>query len=469
MAIAKLPDGLPSTAAYGREILGLSRPSRPAPLERQQTSWRCPDGIHRRASLYRMPALPVYACVSPGGPAVSVQRYRDDTRDWRKISQKAVAEHFASLEAAMTENVLQKIPAGIRTKSEHGKHSDALRQLEGLLSAVGIGNLQACHEKAYWAPGFLDPQGSVSVTNVRSPISRLITATPDISSLDPKGDGVPQLKICADVCPLAACHELALARGRRRVALVRFSAIEDRRSLLPCLTDYRDTQLFVQTTYLQALQDMPKHIHADPIQSLDAGDIIYTTDVSMLRGPLCDGAPWLKDVPVFDVLWAALQRTPRCDDQGQYARIGEKAAMAKTIDRIFACAAAAEVDVLVFPPPGVGGAASCRHPAEDAGDLLRKAILEHAKFVPKVYVCQEYPGQLHNVWSPFATALENFREPIEHRELVPLVASPYIRPGWQPRKQKESNFVHLRSGLRRPLSARSGPSSLGNVGNAIVC
>jgi hypothetical protein len=95
----------------------------------------------------------------------------------------------------------------------------------------------------------------------------------------------------------------------------------------------------MQTTYLQALHDMHKHLHSDPVEALDAGGLIYTTDVAMLRGPLRDGAPWLSDVPLLDVIWVALQRNPRSDDQGQYARIDEKALVTSTIDRIFACAA----------------------------------------------------------------------------------------------------------------------------------
>merc|ERR1711957_755076 len=101
---------------------------------------------------------------------------------------------------------------------------------------------------------------------------------------------------------------------------------------------------------------------------------------------------------------------------------------------------------------GVGGAACCRHPAEDAGDMLRKAALQYAKIVPTVWVCQEYAGQLHSAWAPFAASLARFREPIEHRELVPIAASPYIRPGWEAKRKKQP----LRPGnpLRAPASAR---------------
>lgn len=369
----------------------------------------------------------------------------------------------------MTDNALRGTRAGIRTEKSHGQHSNALLQLEGLVSAVTVGTLQACHEKSYWAPSFADARGNATVEDVRSPMSRLVTTTPDISSLEQRNDIAPELKICSDMSPLAACQELAMAGGRRRVALVRFSPAGDRRSLMPCLTDHREAQLFMQTTYLQALQDMPRHLHADPVQALEDGALIYTTDVAILRGRLQDGASWLEDAPVVDVLWVALQRNPRGDDQGQYARIDEKALVASTLDRIFACAAVNDADAIVFPPLGVGGAAGCRHPAEDAGDLLRKAVLEHAKIMPKVWVCQEYPGQLHSTWAPFAAALASFREPIVHRELVPMVASPYVRPGWQPKK-KGTPRLNSRFGGRPPLSARGEADAvLGSAGRAIVC
>jgi len=454
-SIARSPDGLPSTAALGREVLGLSQKCRPAVAERQQSSWRCPGGAQRRAPLYRSPLLPVYASSAPGAQGVSIQRYRDDTRDWRKLPPEDIVRLLRDLESAITQNCLRGIPAGIRTEKTHGQHSDALQQLEGLVSAVVVGTLQACHESLYWAPSTSDARSIVQVDVVRSPMSRLFVASPDISSLSPREGVTAELKVCADVNPLAACQ--ALAGGGRRVALVRFSPAGDRRSLLPCCTDHRESQLFTQTTYAQALMDMPRHLHTDPVQALDAGGLIYTTDVSVLRGPLQDGAPWLADAPLVDVLWVALQRNPRSDDQGQYARIEEKALAASTIDRIFACAAINQADAIVFPPPGVGGAVGCRHPAEDMGDLLRKAILQHSKIMPTVHVCQEYPGQLQSAWTPFAAALENFRQPIEHRELVAMAASPYVRPGWEPKRKK---------GTPRCIGT---PRGLGAAGRSIAC
>merc|ERR1712232_44349 len=188
-------------------------------------------------------------------------------------------------------------------------------------------------------------------------------------------------------------------------------------------------------TYLEGLQNIRKHLHGDPIQLLESGALIYTADVSILRGPLEDGATWLTDPARVDVCTVALQRNPRCDDQGQYARTDEKAHAVEAIDRALACAAAQGVDALVLPPPGIGGAAGCRHPAADIGDIIHKAIARYGKHIPRFYVCQDYPGQLHaaGCWETFVTAVERGRDPLVHPGLVPLAASPYIRPGWAKR------------------------------------
>lgn len=427
--------------------------------------------------LYRNPVLPVLTSALPGGHCISIPKYRDDTRDWRKLPPDSIAKHLAELEAAITEHALHGVPAGLRNEKLRGKHSDFLKQLEGLVAAVAVGTLQACHEMSYWAPSFGHSDGFEQISEMRMPMSRLYKATPATSSIG-EARSTPELRVLADANPLSTCEELALKPGLPpRVALVRFTAAGDRRSLTPSLTDHREAQMFTRTTYLQALLDMERHLHTEPVATLDAGGLIYTTDVSILRGPIQGGAKWVADAATIDVIWVALQRVPMSDSQGQYARLEEKAAVAATIDRIFACAAANGVDALVFPPPGVGGAAGCHHPAEDAGDLLRKAYLQHANIIPTVCVCQEYPGQVHSAWEPFAAALQRFRAPIYHHELVPMTASPYIRPGWEAKKEKKKKGVpscvsaglEARSRLGPPMSARGDTAVLGSTGRAIVC
>lgn len=249
---------------------------------------------------------------------------------------------------------------------------------------------------------------------------------------------VPDILALPDLDPIAACQRCREG-GHARVAVVRFTAAGDNRDReKPALGDHREQGLLLRTTYFKALQDMPRHIHGCPSEAVEEGGLIYTPDVAILRGPLESGALWLAEPSCVDVIWVALQRNPRCDDQGQYARVSEKARMVESIDMIFACAAAHDVDTLIFPPPGLANS-GCHHPAADSGDLIRKAAYEYARHIPRVRVCREYGEQVGASWSTFAAAVSGGREPIQHRELVPLTVSPYIRPGWEekpPRARK---------------------------------
>lgn len=414
--------------------------------------------------------LPVYAGVLPGGQMVSVQKYKDDTRDWRKLHPHDIMLHFADLEAT----IRVKVPVFDTTRGQTSDDLGSRPQIEGLIAAVAVGILQACNEHMYWSPCFEDVE-AVMHDDLRLPMSRLVLASnlPDIAALE-QHDQQMQVNIRADTSPLAECQMLAAGPARLRVALVRFTAAGDQRSLIPSLNEHREAQLFLQTTYLQALHEMQRHLHADPVQALDSGGIICTHDVSIVRGPLEGGAVWLDQAPLIDVLWVSLQRNPRQDDQGQYARTEEKARVVETIDRVFKYAAATGIDALVFPPLGVCGQAACNHPAADAGDLLRKATLEYGRLVKHVSVCQEYTGQLHDQWPVFAAALESGRKPIEHRELVPLSASPYLRPGWMDKKKRPPSFRStLASSSNRSghcaSSQQTSKAVLESAGRAIAC
>ncbi|CAE8583173.1 unnamed protein product, partial [Polarella glacialis] len=272
---------------------------------------------------------------------------------------------------------------------------------------------------------------STEVRVTKQPSSTVYPNVPNLSDRKPKGQGPAEIHVSEDKDSCSIAQEIVQGSSGVRVGLVCFTAHgEPPSGQTPDLGEPREASLYLRTTYLQALQDMPRQLHADVGDVLAAGSVVLTQDVCILRGPVQDGARWLPDPVRVDVLTAAIQRHPRCDVQGQYARIAEKADVAKTVDHIFACAAANDVEVLIFPPLGVNGAAGCHHPAADAGDLLRKAILEHGQHVPRVWVCQEFPGQLKSSWATFASAVRSGREPLEHRELVPLTASPYLRPGW---------------------------------------
>eukprot|EP00450_Noctiluca_scintillans_P025125 CAMPEP_0194511174 /NCGR_PEP_ID=MMETSP0253-20130528/42766_1 /TAXON_ID=2966 /ORGANISM="Noctiluca scintillans" /LENGTH=470 /DNA_ID=CAMNT_0039354487 /DNA_START=35 /DNA_END=1444 /DNA_ORIENTATION=- len=390
-------------------------------------SWRC-SSKKCQASLYRDPVLPVQVGELPGGSVISVQRYKDDTRDWRKLDTKSVEAHFQAIDKMFAE--LHEGFHGPSTRLypvRERKPHDA-RDHEGLMTAIAVGTLQAIIEGSYWAPSFHHAD-RVVCDDIRVPMSRIFRTDGSIDGVRPRLEGPPELTLSHDMGPIDMCRAVASDPRKPRVALVRLTAIGDQYSGQPVLADFREAQLFLRTTYLHALQEMPRHLHGDPNLALEDA-IVHTSDVSILRGPLSDGGAWLADPPRVDVIWAALRRHPRSDHQGQYARIAEKASVAETVDRIFSCAVMHDIDTLVFPPLGVGGASGCHHPAADAGDLLRKAILAHGQHITRVCVCQEHVGQLKHLWPTFAQAVETGRNPIEYRELVSLVASPYLRPGW---------------------------------------
>jgi len=445
---------------------------------------RCRGAVQRRQQqprgprLYREPALPVYLRDEPGGSMISLRRYQEDTRDWRKLHPREILRYFTDLDASLQtpRNPKLYITSTRRPEEEN-------KNFEGMMAAVAIGNLQACGEGTYWAPCF--EEGSTECRNIRAPMSRAFSSPPDISKLEARHEGPPSISVSAESTPLAVCQDLASETPHPHVALVRVVPLGDARAVsVGALGDFREAQLHLRTTYLQALHDMPRHLHADPAQSLEAGALIYTTDVQVLRGPMEAGAPWLEQRPRMDIIAVGIQRHPRCDDQGQYARIAEKAHMAKIVDSIFACAAAHDVDVLVFPPLGVGGAGGCHHPAEDVGDLLRKAAFAHSHLVPRVRVCKDYRDQVHGDWAAFAAAASEGRAATEHRALVPLTASLYLRPGWgELTSSVAATLRHTKgrptfrslsgSGRRLPDLRCTRPSpqaaSLGTAGRAIAC
>jgi len=378
------------------------------------------QGAPRRCPLFRDPVLPVRrGCEEGHGPpgrAVSVARFKDDTRDWRKLKVADVLKHMAVLDGELKQ--LESSFSGVAPHLyPHDRRSlGILEDREGLLTAIVVGILQACNLGSYWTPSFED--GNAKVTSgIRVPMSQLVTEIPDTSGLEARFPSEPSINVLQHG-PLQICCDIAAETHRlpQRVALVRFTAVGDSAGLQPVLRDSRASELFLRTSYAAALQDAARHIHADPMQAVDDGGVVYTSDVTILRESVEQGAAWTASSVQFDVIWAALPRHPSIDSQDQYAKISEKADIMERIDMIFACAAIRGIEVLIFPPLGVGGAAGCHHPASDAGDLLRKACLVHAPTVPRIYVCQDHPAQIRPAtWDVFTQAVRNGRPPISLR------------------------------------------------------
>lgn len=356
----------------------------------------------RKNLLYRQARLPVLVGSEPSANVVSLAKYQEDTRDWRKLQPQEIRQQFTSLLGSVTR--MDCRPA--RLASAHEK-ADVSHQCEGLMTAIALGTMQAQSHGSYWA-------------------------SPDTPGLEPQSQCAPEITVSADCDPLDACTELASHGGPSRIALVRFTAAGDPQQTQPILSNFREAQLFVRTTYLHALAEMTKHTHEDVGRALAGGGLIHTTDVSILRGSVEEGAPWLAEAPQVDVLWVSLRRSPQHDENGQrYAHIVDRNHTRAALESIFRCAAMRGVEVLVLPAPGSGGTQHCYHPARDVGALLRETLLLHGKFVPRVQICRDFEGQpFGHWWKSFESALEGPKaRETDQREA--LVMSMHLRKGWE--------------------------------------
>lgn len=339
----------------------------------------------------------------------NVSKWRGEIRDWRKLNCEATAEEWQELQESAP---APKTPRLYSTHLRLDPEAIQRRQmrLEQLLNAVAVGNLQACEEGTYWTPSFT--ARTRSSQPVRCPLS---------SAFAPRraAKAAPaRLEVVHDQDMLQICRMCAL-RGQR-TALVHLVPNGEERALP--LRELRDCQLYLRTTYLHALSEMPRQMHQDPKEVLKDGCIIHTAHVTILRGDLKDGAQWTEPAEI-EVLTAAVQRTPLGDGHEQYARIREKAQVSKTIDDIFSSAAQWGIEVLVFPPLGVNGApAGCYHPPADAGQLLRHAAAAGGDV--QVYVAKQQLGPLIG-WASFADAVTNGRAALKREAPVPLHLSPY--------------------------------------------
>merc|ERR1740130_1299363 len=105
-------------------------------------------------------------------------------------------------------------------------------------------------------------------------------------------------------------------------------------------------------------------IDAPVNEAIDMGGLIYTPGVGILRGPLDKGALWYNSAPRVDVIWVGLPPRPQLAEQSQYACEQDRAAAGRVIERVFAWAAALDVDCLIMPPLGCG-THGCMHPHLD--------------------------------------------------------------------------------------------------------
>jgi len=317
------------------------------------------------------------------------------------------------------------------------------------LLSIGLftGTAQACMHGWYWAPSAGCPGASkVDCQHLTRPCSRL--HLPDKIPLLPSIKAVDDAEVritCA-----ANCHPLDLgarmmSRTGSRVAVVRYTSMRDPRNEPPTAspgqppksvryTHCREDQIFFRTTYWQAFERMKCDINGNVGDALDLGGIIYTPGVGMLRGPLEEGALWYQEPPRADIIWVALPPRPQLAEQDQYAQDRDRNSMTRIVDRVFHCAAAAGVDVLVMPPLGCGSH-GCQHPSLDVADIIHRTAQRYAQHIPQVCIGSDLPlhfasdGSVTNTWwDTFAEAVTNGRPNISSCPMPTIIpAYPKLR------------------------------------------
>ncbi|CAE8630986.1 unnamed protein product, partial [Polarella glacialis] len=199
----------------------------------------------------RQPLLPVLAGHSPSAGVVSVDRYREDGRDWRKLQPNEIARQLMACSLPVLKFVKPVKGVELRGSVTAAAMAPPLQRRQGIMAAVATGLLQALKEGSYWAPGF-DVPNAVECTGVLAPMSR-ISPLPDLGR-DCDESRMPELSCSSSSHPLEVCQKLALHEEQHRVALVQFTATGEPSSSLLDFGRYQEheAKLLLQTTFLQA-------------------------------------------------------------------------------------------------------------------------------------------------------------------------------------------------------------------------
>jgi len=384
----------------------------------------------------RKPILPVVSGHYPSAGVVSINRYNEDGRDWRQLMS---SEIMVGLMATSMPPLRSETKGWGRLNkdatwtgdgsSASAKSAPAAQRRQGLLAAIATGVLQAVEQGAYWAPSFERPDSEFCT--VSRPMSRVIPA----SKLQaPACEACPKLSTESGSM-LDTCLNLA-KQDKRRIALVQFSAKGDH----PCTRmdlahlEMQEADLLLRTSYLKAILDLEKHLHLDIEQALEAGDVLFTSDVFVLRGPVQDGAAWIKDATKTDVIWVALPRNPQHQNGGlDYISEDDRTIAAEHLNRVMAAAVAQGVKRLVLPPPGAGARGS-RHPAQMMGALLRDAALTYGRGLDEVILVRDHCSRWDELSSCFLNGLpvDTFDKKQAEREAVlARLNIPRLKPGYE--------------------------------------
>jgi len=312
--------------------------------------------------------------------------------------------------------------------------------------AIFTGTAQACMHGWYWAPSASCP-GAVQVDcgHVLRPYSRLHTLekVPPPLPLKSSSEGAVRITYAANCHPLDLGVRM-MSRSGSRVAVVRYTSTRDSRNDPPTTsigtqasfaryTHCREDQVFLRTTYWQAFERMKCDINTNVGDALDDGGLIYTPGVGILRGPLEEGALWYEDPPRVDIIWVALPARPQLAEQEQYANERDRNTMARTVDRIFAYAAANGVDILAMPPLGCGSH-GCQHPSLDVADIIHRTAQRYVQYVPEVCIGSDQLPHIEPDGSiPNNTWLDGFADAVQNGRLPADTSSKFIVPISRPK------------------------------------
>jgi len=412
-------------------------------------------GSSNSSSSRRHPRLPVVAGTEPSAGVVSLQKFAADGRDWRCLIPSEVVLHLEHLASAASK---QPDLCSPYTGCAPGMQASCRAYREGLLVAIAVGVMQAMRDGSYLAPHPEDPS-AVLCADLRTPLSRIFLTSPR-SPLGTVGEnGAPaEVSVLGDVCPLEICLHLASQEVHPHIAIAHLTAVGgslQRPEALFVGGDLRQTPLLLQTSYLWAMREMARQSHDDPEAAMDAGSLVYTTDVTILRAPVKQGAAWLRDPARVDVLWTALARSPPVNQHGDgYSRSEDKAEVTQRLVRMLRCAVAHGVEALVLPVPGGG----CRHPAVGLGQVFNDVILRHGRGIRHILVCRHDGDLTGGFWESFVAGLRQERK--QEAVGVPLRVHRTLQHGGGPFSQgwlrRIPQFVESEPG--RTLLVRKGTS-----------
>lgn len=332
-----------------------------------------------------------------------------DIEDWRTLDSAVIASKVESLEEPQKRSLWA--------------------------TAVYVGTAQATLCGFYYAPSPKDSEAiRVDVRHLSRPVSCFYAA--DRKPLMETWDKVlphcsaPALGVVGmqGKSLLDAAIELCDTPFGRQVCVVRFSGRLDSRNDEQHYRHFHEDQLFLRTTYSEAVEHMASdaNIKSSLGAALDQGGLIYTSGVGLLRGPLKEGTPWLREPVKIDVAWVALPKSPKLAFGEQYADEGDLLTLEHTLNQIMLWAAAHGADAVVMPPLGCEFQ-GCRHPRLAVADTIHKVARRFEKLIPTIALASDNPvhGEA-SWWEPYEAAVKEGRQPVK----MPVEVPPLDMPSW---------------------------------------